>query len=293
MCEKIVAALKTVNCPIMINPVQIHGLDLQPIYQLLQWCVKKLLESRDERNAVNKNISKNYFDNKFIKRNNLNNVDKMYTHTKYNYIHTGRIYRQTKKVNLELNDPVRVYFTLVEYGMNKDLSFQRTLIDLLKKKNLIEEKEKQVVDKSTEKTELNITNEEKVKLDEVLQNNIEQVNKPLVRVSTSAIEEIFSENIDLIAQEIEKFENLKGDESIDRIKLFVKEKERLENNIINLNSQIQEYDNELTTMQENVDINNREVKDAQEEIFKLTDIFEDNVNHINIARKTRKIRWQT
>ncbi len=267
----------------MINPVQIHGLDLQPIYQLLQWCVKNFLESRDERNAINKNISKNYFDNKFLKRRE-NNFDKKYIDSKYNYIHTGRVYRQTKKTNLPINDPIRVYFTLVEYGMNKDLSFQRTLIDLLKKKNLIEEKEKQEKVDKTEKSQVNITNEEKVKLDEVLQNNIEQINKPLIRVNTNAIEEIFSENIDLIAQEIEKFENFKGDENIDRIKLFVKEKERLENNIINLHSQIKEYDSELNIMQENLEITNNEAKEAHNEIQKLTDIFEDNVFNINSAR---------
>jgi CCDC93, coiled-coil domain len=280
--------LKSVNCPILINPVQIHGLDLQPIYQLLQWCVKNLLESRDERNAINKTISRNYYDNKFGLRRQCN-FDKMYSETKYNLIHTGRIYRQTKKTDMEINDPLRVYFTLIEYGMNKDLSFQRTLVDLLKKKNLIEEKDQHAKqDKQTEKVDNNITNEEKVKLEEVLQNNIEQIIKPSIRVNTSAIEEIFSDNIDLISQEIEKYENLKGDESIDRIKLFVKEKERLENNIINLHSQVKEYENELSTMQENVEISNREVIQAQEEIHRLTEIYEDNVNNINIARKIRK-----
>lgn len=199
--------MKNVNCPILINPVQIHGLDLQPIYQLLQWCVKKLLESRDERNTINKNISKNYFENKFIRKEMQSHVDDMYTYSKYNYISTGRLYRQSNKANLDLNDPVKVYFTLIEYGMNKDLSFQRTLIDLLKKKNLIEEKEKSeknISDKQIDnKPEVTITNEEKVKLEEVLQNNIEQVSKPFVRVNTSAIDEIFSENLDLIVQEIE------------------------------------------------------------------------------------------
>ncbi len=257
-------------------------MDLQPIYQLLQWCVKKLLESRDERNTINKTISRNYFDNKFISKGS-NKVDKMYSDTKYNLIHTGRVYRQTKKSNHDINDPIRVYFTLVEYGMNKDLSFQRTLVDLLKKKNMIEEKEKQ--EKQTEKVDTNITNEEKVKLDEVLNNNIEQISKPLIRVNTSAIEEIFSENIDLIAQEIEKFENLKGDESIDRIKLFVKEKERLECNIVNLHSQVKEYENELSIIQENVEISNQQVTEAREEIEKLTEIFEDNVIFNNPARE--------
>ena len=33
--EKIVAGLKSINCPFQINPIQIQGLDLKPIFQTL------------------------------------------------------------------------------------------------------------------------------------------------------------------------------------------------------------------------------------------------------------------
>ena len=54
-------ALKQVNCPITINPHQIQGLDYPLIYQILQWLVKKLLETRDERNFQNKLLTNKYF----------------------------------------------------------------------------------------------------------------------------------------------------------------------------------------------------------------------------------------
>ena len=57
VCEKITAGLKSINCPFMISPIQIQGLDLKPIYQTLQWLVKRLFETRDERNEMNKRFS--------------------------------------------------------------------------------------------------------------------------------------------------------------------------------------------------------------------------------------------
>ncbi len=59
--EKIILALKQVSCPITINPHQIQGLDYPLIYLILQWLVKKLLETRDERNMQNKLLTNKYF----------------------------------------------------------------------------------------------------------------------------------------------------------------------------------------------------------------------------------------
>jgi hypothetical protein len=196
-----------------INPVQIQGLDMQPIYQLLQWLVKKLLESRDERNTINKEVAKDYFKVNFgIRKENLNKKtsDDMYTHTKYNYINTGRLFRQAQQnADIAYNDPLRVYYTLVEYGMNKDLSFQRTMIDLLKKKGVLEESiksesiEKPIVKEASIAPQQALSTEEKNKLDEVLFTNVTEV-KAANKVNTNIIEEIFSENVDMIIKEIDK-----------------------------------------------------------------------------------------
>ena len=67
-------------------------------------------------------------------------------------------------------------------------------------------------------------------LNDVMNNNIEEItnqeNKQ--KVNASIIEAIFSENMAYISAEIENFDNAKGDENIDKIKLYAKEKERLE-----------------------------------------------------------------
>lgn len=49
------------KCPVILNPVQIQGLDLNSIYQVLQWLVKKLIETRDERNMKNKITANTYY----------------------------------------------------------------------------------------------------------------------------------------------------------------------------------------------------------------------------------------
>lgn len=57
---------------------------------------------------------------------------------KYKYLNKGRIFRPSNAYNFEYNDPLRVYFNLIEYGMNKDITFQKNLIELFKKKGLVD-----------------------------------------------------------------------------------------------------------------------------------------------------------
>lgn len=54
LSEKVVAALKQMECPMMLAPQQIQGLDYAKIYPVIQWLVKKLMESRDNRGERNK-----------------------------------------------------------------------------------------------------------------------------------------------------------------------------------------------------------------------------------------------
>jgi hypothetical protein len=225
---------------------------------------------------------------------------------KYNYINRGRVFRPVTKHNFDYNDPLKIYFTLIEYGMNKDLSFQRTLIDLLKKKNLIEDKdanrrrttvvykkdEKEIQSNfpsqtiSTNQTEstvsntISISNDEKKILEEILSSNIKEIttsNMSYQRINTTIMEEIFSENVESIIAEIEKFENTKEDKGFDKIKFFLKEKERLDNNITNLIQQLNEYEKELIQLKHITEDNNSEIFQSNEEIQKLTRALEENV----------------
>jgi hypothetical protein len=54
LSEKVVAALKTMECPLTLAPQQIQGLDYAKIYPVVQWLIKKLMESRDNRGDRNK-----------------------------------------------------------------------------------------------------------------------------------------------------------------------------------------------------------------------------------------------
>ena len=74
--------------------------------------------------------------------------------------------------------------------------------------------------------------------------------------------------MDIISKEIDSFDNSKGDEGIDKIKLYAKEKERLEKNKINIEQQIENYSNELNEIQT---LDNNEL----EEIQKIKDKIEN------------------
>lgn len=290
----------------MISAVQIQGLDLPHIYNVLQWLVKMLLETRDERNIFNKKLAKSYYSVKMnTKETKPKENNSLLNTIKYNYINTGRSFRQSKDAKFDYNDPIRIYFTLIEYGMNKDLSFQRTLIDLLKKKNLIENDPKdrrstvttntkeEIIKAGAQKEtkEIAISNDEKNKLEEIILTNVQEVssqNRKFQKVNTSVIEEIFNDNIESIINEIDKFENLKEDENVDKIKLFVKEKERLENNKSNIIYQINEYETEYKQMEFNIKNLENEVHQSEDQIKKLNQNYAESEN--NLVRLNQKIK---
>ena len=68
-------------------------------------------------------------------------------------------------------------------------------------------KESTIADKGKIQPQNNamISNEEQKQLDDLLSSNVQEIQNPRIqRVNTSIIEEIFSENLDTIVQEIEK-----------------------------------------------------------------------------------------
>ena len=282
--EKICAGLKAINYPMNLNPVQIQGLDLKPLYQCLQWLQKRLLETRDERNALNKKISVNFYDKEYIEPDEAqlklsNDTDEMLS-AKYNELKENRKYKPKNKLKFNYNDELRVYFGMIEFGV-KDIAFQRQFIELLKKKKIIEDKNKGAAPSSASggigkmqtgaEKEDKLTKEEMKILNDVMNNNIEEISNQenKQKVNASIIEAIFSENMAYISAEIENFDNAKGDENIDKIKLYAKEKERLEQNKKNILSQINQYDAELANYQQQEKLEKEEIQRLQNEIEKL------------------------
>ena len=286
--EKVVAGLKAINCPMTLNPIQIQGLDLKPLYQTLQWLQKRLLETRDERNALNKKISVNFYNKEYIDidKNKLklsNDTDEMLS-AKYNTLKENRKYKPKNKLTTmapNYNDELRVFFSMIEFGV-KDIAFQRQFIELLKRRKIVDDKNKNAKSggqasggmgkmQAGGEAQDKLTKEEMKILNDVMNNNIEEISNQenKQKVNSSIIEAIFSENMAFISAEIENFDNAKGDENIDKIKLYAKEKERLEQNKNNIMSQINQYNSELENCEEQEKKEKEEINQLQEEIEKL------------------------
>ena len=302
--EKIVAGLKAINCPMTLNPVQIQGLDLKPLYQCLQWLQKRLLETRDERNALNKKISVNFYDKEYIEPNEdqlklSNDTDEM-LNAKYNSLKENRKYKSKSKLDFNYNDELRVYLGCIEFGV-KDIAFQRQFIELLKKKKIIEDKNKNAKGPTQASGGLGkmqtggeaqdkLTKEEMKIINDVMNNYIEEISvQEKQKVNASIIEAIFSENMQYISNEIENFDNAKGDENIDKIKLYAKEKERLEQNKINILSQIKQYEGELNSCQQQEQQEKEEISRLENEIEKLKQTLAQNErNKETILQKVKE-----
>ena len=295
--EKIVAGLKSINCPFQINPIQIQGLDLKPIFQTLQWLVKRLLETRDERNEMNKRFSVNYIEPRIEKPKPIQKNDDIILSAVYNELKPNRQFRPKAKLAFDYNDELRVFFGMIEFGLNKEIAFQKQLIELLKKKNLIAKDtgdtkggSKKASSTMTGNEPNKLTKEEMKTLNDLVTNNIEEISKTNnQKVNAGIIEAIFSENMTAIADEIEHFENSKGDEGIDQIKLMVKEKERLEQNKLNILSQISTYENELNGIKKETNEGNDEINRIKNEIEQLEKTLEQNkINKDKIIQKVKE-----
>lgn len=295
VCEKITAGLKSINCPFMISPIQIQGLDLKPIYQTLQWLVKRLFETRDERNEMNKRFSVSYIDTHIPpKQIELPSNEETILRVQYDFLKPNRKFRQKSKLSFNYNDELRIFFAMIEFGLNESIQFQKQMIELLKKKNIIESGDKDDNKKSSQPTmtgtdNTKLSKEEMKKLNEIVTANIEEISsKDQQKASASIMEAILSENMNAIAEEIENFENIKGDEEIDKIKLFVKEKERLEQNKSNIVSQIDLYQNELNAIEEQTANENDEIRKMKQQIAQLQSTLEESKE--NQRKITQRIK---
>ncbi|XP_064647994.1 coiled-coil domain-containing protein 93-like isoform X2 [Lineus longissimus] len=120
LTEKIVAVLPRMKCPHRIEPHQIQGLDFIHIYPVVQWLVKKAIETREEMGDYIRAFSVSQFNKnhsmpeddifKEIKDKSvasLSAVKDLYKPT--------RKYRRTHTASL-LEEESRVQSTLLEYG---------------------------------------------------------------------------------------------------------------------------------------------------------------------------------
>ena len=113
LTEKIVAVLPKMKCPHRIEPHQIQGLDFINIFPVVQWLVKKALETRAEREFFNRSYSLREFEKLTKKKMESSSVSNIVT--EQNMEHQPKRKLQPIKPFTEKEGAVRVMLTLHEF----------------------------------------------------------------------------------------------------------------------------------------------------------------------------------
>ncbi|XP_058476096.1 coiled-coil domain-containing protein 93 isoform X2 [Solea solea] len=125
LTEKIVSVLPKMKCPHRLEPHQIQGLDFIHIFPVIQWLVKRAIETREEMGDYVRMYSISQFqkthrlpeDETFLQRKDkavkaFLNVLEVYK--------PQRKYRRQKDLGHLLDEESRVHSTLLEYGRMSD-----------------------------------------------------------------------------------------------------------------------------------------------------------------------------
>ncbi|KAG7502685.1 hypothetical protein JOB18_024647 [Solea senegalensis] len=129
LTEKIVSVLPKMKCPHRLEPHQIQGLDFIHIFPVIQWLVKRAIETREEMGDYVRMYSISQFqkthrlpeDETFLQRKDkavkaFLNVLEVYK--------PQRKYRRQKDLGHLLDEESRVHSTLLEYGRRYGFSKQ-------------------------------------------------------------------------------------------------------------------------------------------------------------------------
>lgn len=133
LTEKIVAVLPQIGCPYSLEPHQIQGLDYINIFPVVQWLVKRSIESRAEKADRLNAFAINQFHNDFYlesTKEQSRQRQKMVTNfvNVQEQLKPRRKFRKTGNIN-ENDDKLQVHTTLLEYASQLTPSNKQTLIE--------------------------------------------------------------------------------------------------------------------------------------------------------------------
>eukprot|EP01017_Pseudomicrothorax_dubius_P007393 TRINITY_DN12299_c0_g1_i1.p1 TRINITY_DN12299_c0_g1~~TRINITY_DN12299_c0_g1_i1.p1 ORF type:complete len:605 (-),score=185.63 TRINITY_DN12299_c0_g1_i1:130-1944(-) len=277
LCEKIVSALAKMNCPYKIQPHQIHGLDFPNLHPIFQWLIRFVLETRDQRQDITKNMSSHLGNRLLIREGTDKRAALVGAVLEQSKSDSRRVTKNTKIEMLGQLDPLRVYSSLIEYDEKTAFRTYNRLCSLysssaaidfpLKKKELGEVKRAghtnaaasaskpvdvlQVFAEDGEAEGDKLVGEMK-EFTRINERKTSSVGQNLYKI-VSANREKLSENIKSLGIRDEKFELaalLKNEEAF-----FVEEKESILKNtdalrkkIVDVNQQVSELGNEIVTL---------------------------------------------
>ncbi|NXU70986.1 CCD93 protein, partial [Oreotrochilus melanogaster] len=129
LTEKIVSVLPKMKCPHRLEPHQIQGLDFIHIFPVVQWLVKRAIETREEMGDYIRSYSISQFqkthrlpeDNEFMQRKEK--VIKTVTDI-FEVYKPQRKYKRQKGAGELVDEESKVHATLLEYGRRYGFSRQ-------------------------------------------------------------------------------------------------------------------------------------------------------------------------
>ncbi|XP_078490238.1 coiled-coil domain-containing protein 93-like [Ciona intestinalis] len=130
LTEKIVSVLPKMNCPYQIEPHQIQGQDFKSIFPVIQWLVKKVIETREESGDHIRSYSISQFQKHYKTPEDLvleEKKDQM-----LDAVRTLRnVYRPVRKYKIKdksalVTEEAITSATLLEYGQRKLTNFSRS-----------------------------------------------------------------------------------------------------------------------------------------------------------------------
>ena len=208
LTEKIISVLPKMKCPYMVKPHQIQGLDFINIFPVVQWLVKKALETRAEREIFNRSFSLREYE----KITNIKLKNSLLTSAVEKFQEEERPQRkfQPLKPFTDKDDVTRVMLTLMEYK-EATLTASNT-----------QEKVDRGLDFSTDMT----AKKSKIKLDTRALGSLLERNNEEVRDATVEYNEM-----------VRKVAERQKEDTVPAIKRKI---ENLEKKIENLNERLQE-----------------------------------------------------
>ncbi|XP_035994668.1 coiled-coil domain-containing protein 93 isoform X3 [Fundulus heteroclitus] len=121
LTEKIVSVLPKMKCPHRLEPHQIQGLDFIHIFPVIQWLVKRAIETREEMGDYVRSFSISQFQKSHTFPEDKELLQKKDKAVKavldvLEVYKPERKYRRQRDAGLHLDEESRVHSTLLEYG---------------------------------------------------------------------------------------------------------------------------------------------------------------------------------
>ncbi|XP_011502391.1 PREDICTED: coiled-coil domain-containing protein 93 [Ceratosolen solmsi marchali] len=199
LTEKIVIMLPKMNCPNIIEPHQIQGLDYIHIFPVMQWLIQESMKTRKEMAKYVQLFAITQFNKKFTLKENFILNDKLYGEYLTSNIklikETYQPYRQFKQKDTKLVDEFAIISNvLLEYG--ETLQISQSIINKFHESKI----NHFIQDKEITKAIIERKMQEKIKVEELKKNLSKFDDKNKSCVSSNIVGKI----VDIQAQEVAK-----------------------------------------------------------------------------------------